>query len=60
MKMPTYERRFFIGLAKNAKDKQDEEAEEASTTVNGGKGSRKRTMSGDALKTQINNNIIPN
>jgi hypothetical protein len=60
MKMPTYERRFFIGLAKNAKEKQDEENQEASTTTNGGKGLRKRTVTGDALKTQINNNIIPN
>jgi len=60
--MPTYERRFFLGLL--TKDKRDREEhmekmkEQAQSKT--GKGSRTTRVSGDALKNKINSGEIPN
>jgi hypothetical protein len=61
MNMPTYERRYFLGmLTRDAaqKEEQREKAMEQSQTK-GSKGSRSTRVSGNALKSQIKSGNIP-
>jgi len=59
--MPTYERRYFIGMLTKTLEKKEEAIEEAKeqATVSGGKGSRTSKVSGQQLKTRMNNGDIP-
>jgi hypothetical protein len=60
MRMPTFERRFYIQTYKEEMEEKKEKMEEqAKNSSSGGKGSRSRTVSGEALKSQIKNNKIP-
>lgn len=56
--MPTGERRFYLGLILKQKQKEREMYENA-TQNSGGKGSRKKRVSGDQLKAQIKNGNVP-
>ena len=59
--MPTYERRYYLGLLNRDNIKREEYIEsqkEKSKTTNG-KGKRTTTMSGDQLKSQMNSGNIP-
>ena len=60
--MPTYERRFFLSLlTKDIREREDKYKEIQSTHQDSNaKGSRKRKISGEALKSQINNGTITN
>ena len=60
--MPTYERRFFLSLlTKDIREREEKFKEQQSTHQdNNAKGSRKRKISGEALKSQINNGTITN
>jgi len=57
MNMSTNKRRYFIGLLLKAKEQQENKVNNSS--VSGGKGKRKSTISGDRLKHMQNNNKIP-
>jgi len=59
--MPTYERRFFIGmLTKEAGEREEQiEKDKEQTKTNGSKGNRTTTVSGDALKSRINKGDLP-
>ncbi len=61
--MPTYERRFFLGmLTKDAREKQEEVErfkEEARARSKGSKGTRTTRVSGDALKSKMKTGEIP-
>jgi len=59
MNMPVYERRFFINMFKMEMENRRERVEEAGNNVNG-KGRRSKKISGEALKTKMKNNEIPN
>jgi hypothetical protein len=61
MVMPTYERRFYIDMFKSDMDKEQDRYDEAKkNNSSGGKGTRSKTVSGNALKSQMLNNQIPN
>lgn len=49
--MPTLERRFYLGMLLESKQKESESYEQAKK--NSGKGGRTKTISGDALKTGL-------
>jgi len=58
--MPTFERRFYIQMYKEEMEEQQEKMEEAKKNrSSGGKGTRSRTISGEALKSRMKNNQIP-
>ena len=59
--MPTYERRYFIGMLTKTLEKKEEAIEEAKeqATVSGGKGSRTSKISGQNLKNKISKGDIP-
>jgi hypothetical protein len=60
--MPTYERRFFLGLlTKDAREKQDniEATKEQQAAMSTGKGKRKTRVSGEALKTRMKSGDLP-
>lgn len=58
--MPTYERRYFIGLlTKQNKEREEQYEEMKNNTKNSGKGTRKSTVSGEALKSRIKSGEIP-
>jgi hypothetical protein len=60
MTMPTYERRFYIDMFKNEMEMRKEHIEEAKNNAkSGGKGSRSSKVSGEALKSRLKNNQIP-
>ena len=62
LSMPSYERRFFLGLlTKEAREKEDaaEITREQQANVSGSKGNRKTRVSGEALKTQIKSGNLP-
>lgn len=60
MDMPVYERRFYIEMFKDEMDQQKERMDEMKKQKSsGGKGTRTKTISGDALKTQMRNKQIP-
>lgn len=59
--MPVYERRFYIEMFKEEMDTQKERMEDMrKNSTSGGKGTRSKTVSGEALKSQMRNNQIPN
>jgi len=62
LELPTYERRFFLGLLSKDFQKREEEIEKAQQQAKskGGKGNRTSTVSGDALKNKMRNGEIPN
>lgn len=59
--MPTYERRFFLGLLTREHSKRMEEIEEMQNKqqTRGGKGSRTTRVSGEALKSKMKSGQIP-
>lgn len=59
--MPTYERRFFLGLLNKEAREREERAEELKNKAqtNGSKGSRTTRVTGDALKNKIKSGDIP-
>jgi hypothetical protein len=62
MAMPTYERRFFLGLlTKDAREREEkmEEMRKSHQNNNNSKGSRNTRISGDQLKTRMQNGDIP-
>lgn len=58
MMMPVYERRFFIDLLVKQREKTLEDAGNPVSNKNA-KGSRQSKISGDALKTKMQNGQIP-
>lgn len=56
MEMPTYQRRFFIETLKLENQAKREHMEEVKNT---GKGTRSRTISGEALKDAMKRGDIP-
>jgi hypothetical protein len=61
LNMPTQERRFYLGrLTRDSelKQEQHEKMQEEQKNKNA-KGSRSTRVSGDALKTRLNNGDIP-
>ena len=60
MNMPAYERRFFLGLlTKDAVEKQERYENMEVNKQTNSKGQRTTTISGDQLKTKMNNGDIP-
>lgn len=63
LSMPTYERRFFLGmLTKEAREKQEEAdklKEEAQNRAKGSKGQRSTRISGESLKNKMKTGEIP-
>jgi hypothetical protein len=63
LSMPTYERRYFLGmLTKEASEKQEELdkiREEAKNNPKGSKGQRSTRVSGEALKNKMKSGEIP-
>jgi len=61
MAMPTYERRFFLGLlTKDAREREEKMEEMRQNYQNkNAKGTRSTRIGGDALKTRIQNGDIP-
>jgi hypothetical protein len=62
MAMPTYERRFFLGLlTKDAREREEktEEMRQNYQNNNNSKGSRSTRISGGQLKTRMQNGDIP-
>lgn len=57
--MPTSERRFYLGLLIQEKQKQKEHYENSKKQSSGSKGNRKSTISGDVLKNKIKSGEIP-
>lgn len=61
LKMPTYERRFFIGQLTRDMEKRSEQKaklKEQETSKNS-KGTRTKKISGEALKNSFNKGDIP-
>jgi hypothetical protein len=60
--MPTYERRFFLGLLskENGRKQEEMEAMQEKQQSRGGKGSRQTRVSGQALKNKMQAGQIPN
>jgi hypothetical protein len=50
MKMPTYKRRYFLGLLNRKKERQ---SDNPPVSIQNGKGSKTTILSGEALKTQM-------
>ena len=61
LSMPTYERRFFLGLLNKEAREREERAEELrnKTQTKNSKGSRTTRVTGDALKNKIKSGDIP-
>ncbi len=58
--MPTYMRRYFLGLlTKQTKEREEQNEEIKSSSKNNGKGKRTSTVSGDALKSRIKAGDLP-
>ena len=59
--MPTYERRFFLGLLNKEAREREEAAEDLrnKTQTKNSKGSRTTRVTGDALKNKIKSGDIP-
>lgn len=55
MKMPTWERRYYINLHSNNIEEEAEKQENLKTNKNG-----KTSISGDNLKQKLKTNQIPN
>jgi hypothetical protein len=60
LEMPTYERRYFLGLlTKQAREREEEYEDRKNKTNSSSKGKRTTTVSGDALKNRIKSGDIP-
>jgi len=63
LSMPTYERRFFLGmLTKEAREKEEEAEkfrEEAQNRAKGSKGQRSTRITGESLKNKMKSGEIP-
>lgn len=61
MAMPTYERRYYLGMLTKDFERKEEQIEEQRNQSNtsGSKGSRTSTVSGQQLKTKMKNGDIP-
>jgi hypothetical protein len=59
MMMPTYERRFFLGLLTKDAKEREEEMEELKNKHGNSKGKRTSRIGGEQLKTRFNNGDIP-
>jgi hypothetical protein len=61
MAMPTYERRYYLGMLTKEFERKEEAIEEAKeqTTTSGGKGSRTSKVSGQQLKSKMKTGEIP-
>lgn len=59
MNMPTNERRFHIGLLVKNKSEERERMQQMQKNISSSNGNRKRTISGEALKSQIKNGQVP-
>ncbi len=61
--MPTYERRFFLGLLNKEAREREEKIEEIKNNQSGStsnsKGTRKTRVGGEALKTRMKTGDIP-
>ena len=57
--MPTSERRYYLGLLVQSKQKEQEQYENAQTPKSNSKGSRQTKISGDALKNRIKTGQVP-
>jgi hypothetical protein len=58
--MPTYERRFFIGLKTKDNKRKEMEAEKERELIRSSGSRKKNSVSGDALKNKIKSGEIPN
>lgn len=56
--MPTGERRYYLGRLIKDKQEEQEKMEEMKNKTKGGKGTRKTTVSGEALKHKIKSGEI--
>ena len=61
MVMPTYERRYYLGMLTREFERKEEAIEVAKeqTTTTGGKGSRTSKISGQNLKSKMKTGDIP-
>jgi hypothetical protein len=59
LKMPTYERRFFLGLLTKDMQQRKENADQNAQTKQS-KGSRTTKISGEQLKSKLKSGEIPN
>jgi hypothetical protein len=60
LEMPTYERRYFLGLlTKQAREREEQYEDRKNSTKSSGKGNRTSTVSGNALKNRIKAGDIP-
>jgi hypothetical protein len=59
LSIPTYERRYFLTSFINEKQKKHEQMEEQNGTTSSGKGKRTTKVSGQQLKTKLQNGDIP-
>lgn len=57
--MPTAERRFYLGLLVQSKQKEQEQYENSQSQKSNSKGSRQTKLSGDALKSKIKTGQVP-
>ena len=59
--MPTYQRRYFLGLLSKKHARREEEMEKIKEKgqTTGGSGKRQTKMSGEMLKTKIKSGDIP-
>ena len=57
--MPTYERRFFLGLLTKQHREREEYLEEMQQTKSNSKGNRSTRVTGDALKSKLKSGGIP-
>ena len=55
---PTYERRFYLDTLIKENEKRKEA--QSSSTYSNGKGSRAKSIGGDALKSKLKSGEIPN
>jgi hypothetical protein len=59
LKLPVYERRYYIGLKNREYLNQKEINDEKPTNTDGSRGNRKKKVSGEALKNSFRNGDIP-
>jgi hypothetical protein len=57
--MPTSERRFYLGLLVQQKQKEQEQYENSKKQSSNSKGTKKTNISGDVLKNKIKSGEIP-
>ena len=57
--MPTAERRFYLGMLVQARQKEKEAMENSNSSNSGSKGTRKTKVSGETLKSKIKSGQIP-